>query len=71
MTTYPNLDLLNAQIRAARLGLPEFRSHVDSSGRNLKWLKKIVLPNPSVPASLKALLNLPQVELLKGHSEIQ
>lgn len=69
MTIYPNLDKLNAKIRAARLGLPEFRSHVDSSGRNLKWLKKIILADPKADPALKAMLNMPQVELLRGQSE--
>lgn len=69
MTQYPNLELLNAKIRAANLGLPEFRSHVDSSGRNLKWLKKIVLSDPKAPQSLKDLLNMPQVELLRGQRD--
>jgi len=69
MTTYPNLDKLNAMIRAACLGLPEFRSHVDSSGRNLKWLKKIILANPNADPALKAMLLLPQVELLRGQRD--
>lgn len=63
---HPNLDRLNSLIRKSNLGLPEFRSHVDSSGRNLKWLKKVVVSNPKASNELKELLNMPQAELLRS-----
>jgi len=69
MTVYPNLDKLNALLRVERLGLPEFRSRVDSSGRNLKWLKKIVLASPHASLELKRLLSISQTELLYAKDE--
>jgi len=57
------LDRLNTLLKSQDLHLPAFRRQVDSSFRNLRWLKK-ALKN-TTNAELKALLDLPQHELLE------
>lgn len=50
------LDRLNKLLRNPSLKLPDFRSHVDRSGANLKWLRKIINSNSAASEELKNLL---------------
>jgi hypothetical protein len=69
MVIYPNLARLNTALQKARLGIPEFRSRVDPSGRNLQWLKKVVPQKPSCTPEIIELLNMEQKELLHSKQE--
>ena len=66
MALYPNLERLNVLLRNPSLKIPDFRAQVDPSGRNLKWLKKVLPGSTLCPVELKTLLEMPQVELLKA-----
>lgn len=66
MSSHPNLDRLNTLLRQTRLGLPPFRAQVDPSGRNLKWLKKVVPGNEACTTELREMLEMPLVQLLQN-----
>lgn len=59
-----NLNRLNQLLKTLDLGVPDFRRTVDSSGSNLKWLKKAIFNHPNCTDELKCLLNMNPKELL-------
>jgi len=69
MAAHPNLERLNSLLRTSKLGLPEFRLQVDPSGRNLKWLRKVVPTNTNCCSELRSLLAMSPVELLRAKTE--
>lgn len=57
------LDELNTLLETE--SVPSHRNHVDTSGRNLKWLKKHVAKNKDISPRLAELINTPITELVK------
>ena len=58
-----NLDKLNELLLQHDLGLPTYRTSVDSSGRNLKFLRHAIKNKENVPKEILDLLQLKDKEL--------
>lgn len=52
------LQELNQILKKTKLGIPEFRRNVSSSGANYQWLQKVLRNREEIPSRLKELLNL-------------
>lgn len=57
------LERLNVLLNCTKLDLPSHRRTVDSSGRNLKWLRENIEKRNTVPMELSFLLSLDITQL--------
>jgi hypothetical protein len=58
-----NLERLNQLLLQHDLGLPAYRTAVDSSGRNLKFLRHTLKKKENVPQEITDLLQMKDKEL--------
>lgn len=63
-----NLDKLNELLEETNLDLPFHRKVVDSSGRNLKFLRKTLIGKQDVPEDIQKLLKMKDCELFSKHT---
>jgi hypothetical protein len=59
------LDKLNSLLKTEKLNIPEFRSQIDKTGRNLHWVRRAVQNNVNASAELKQLVAMEMPQLVK------